>query len=160
MLALQRQIGNRAVSALLARAPTPKAPEKPKVEMTSGPYAVIPKVGTIKLQSAQIGGQLPSRGASRGGGGATRRTITVSCEQGDHSSELFRLILENKDIGPVEIVFVKDGKPYMTVKLTGITVASYSVSGSAGDAHSKPMETFSMVPEKIEYTPVATATSE
>ncbi len=45
VLALQRQIGNRAVGALIARAPKPKAPAKPKVEMTSGPYAVIPRSG-------------------------------------------------------------------------------------------------------------------
>jgi type VI protein secretion system component Hcp len=157
VLALQRQIGNRAVGALLARAPTLKDPPKPKVEMTSGPSAVIPKVGTIHLQSVQIGGQLPSSGGTRGGG-APRTDVTVSCAQGDHSSALFRAILENKDIGPVEIVFVKDGKPYMTVKLIGVTVTSYSISGSAGDAHSRPMETFTMTPEKIEYT--ATATSE
>jgi len=159
VLALQRQIGNRAVGALLARAPTP-APAKPKVEMTSGPYAVIPKIGTIKLQSVQIGGPLPSTGNSRGGGQAPRMDVTVSCEQGDHSSELFRLILENKDIGPVEIAFVKDGKPYMTVKLTGVLVTSYSISGSAGDTHSRPTENFSMSPEKIEYLTTATATSE
>ena len=132
--------------------------------MTSGPYAVIPKIGTIKLQSVQIGGPLPStgnsRGTSRGGGQAPRMDVTVSCEQGDHSSELLRLILENKDIGPVEIAFVKDGKPYMTVKLTGVLVTSYSISGSAGDTHSRPTETFSLSPEKIEYLTTAAAASE
>ena len=151
MLALQQQIGNRAVGALIARAPKPKAPAKPKVEMTSGPYAVIPKVGTIKLLSVQLGGAPLDRAAGRQG---PLTDVMISSERGDHSDALLRLVLGSVgDIGPIELHFVRDGKPYMTIKLTGVSVTSYNVSGEGGGS-GKAIESWSLQPEKIEYTTV------
>ena len=98
VLALQRQIGNRAVGALLARAPTPKTPPKmpaPKPpELKDGIYAIVPGIGTIELNSAQIGMLRPTtspvgRSTSREPA-APPTEIVVTSHLGDHSDKIFR----------------------------------------------------------------------
>ena len=85
--------------------------------------------------------------------------VTVSSDAGHHSDGLFRAILEGKDIGPVEILFVKEGKPYLTVKLTGVAVVSFNISGSPGGDGQAHRE-LDDAAEKIEYWRPATGTSE
>ena len=159
VLALQRQAGNRAVGALLSRAPKPKTPPKvpaPKPpELKDGIYAVVPGIGTIQLQSAQLGttGQVntPSgRGSSREVGAPSLADIAVTSEQGDHSTQLFRAALEGS-LGTVEIRFVKGGKAYMTIKLHNASITSFSISGTGGLAGSKPLESWVLNGDKIEY---------
>jgi type VI protein secretion system component Hcp len=159
MLALQRQIGNRAVGALLARTPKTKAPAKmpaPKPpQLKDGIYAVVPGMGTIQLQSAQLGAsrQITSasgQGANREAAAPAISEISVTSEQGDHSTQLFRAALEG-NLGTVEIRFVKAGKPYMTIKLHNALVSSFSISGHGGDTQGKPLESWTLNGDKIEY---------
>ena len=158
MLALQRQVGNRAVGALLARAPKPKTPPKmpaPKSpELKDGIHAIVPGIGTIQLTSAQLGtsrqtGTATGQGSSREANAPRLMDITVTSEQGDHSNQLLRAAIEGH-LGTVEIRFVKDGKAYLTIRLHNALISSFSVSGSA-EGHAKPLETWSLNGDKLEY---------
>ena len=158
MLALQRQIGNRAVGALLARAPTPKTPPKmpaPKPpELKDGIYAIVPGIGTIELNSAQIGMLRPTtspvgRGTSREPA-APPTEIVVTSHLGDHSDKIFRWSVVG-DPATVEIRFIKGGKPYLTIKLHQALITSYSVSGHGGGVDDRPLESWALNGTKIEY---------
>jgi type VI secretion system secreted protein Hcp len=160
VLALQRQIGNRAVGALIARGPTPKTPVKPPPKkdpepLKDGIWATVPGVGTIQLHSAQIGTHRnmttpAGRGANREASAPQVTEVVVTSDLGDHSNNLFRQALwgEGKD---VEIRFVKGGKAYLTIKLKQALISSYNVSGHGGGVDSKPMESWALNAIKIEY---------
>ena len=75
--------------------------------------------------------------------------VVITTIQGDHSSELFKRSLSGEPFS-AEIVFVKDGKPYMKIKLTNAMISSFSVSGHGG-ADSRPMESWTLNATKIEY---------
>ena len=77
-------------------------------------------------------------------GGAHRRTgdsscrrragpteITVSSDQGEHSTKVFRAAIQGDDLGTVEIKFVKGGKTYLTIKLHHAMISSFNVSDRA-----------------------------
>jgi type VI protein secretion system component Hcp len=150
VLALQRQAGNRAVAALLARKPAPpKTPPVPP-EVLKGNHVIIPKVGTIPLESI-------SWGASSGGKDDPApklrvQDVHVITELGPHSQDLMLAVANGSSLGTVEIVLVHHGKPYMRLKLTKARVTSYSVSGHLGDRapQGKLTESWSMVAEKFE----------
>ena len=90
------------------------------------------------------------RGASRDArAGPTE--ITVSSDQGDHSTKVFRAAIQGDDLGTVEIKFVKGGKTYLTIKLHHAMISSFNVSGSGGAAHDRPMESWTLNGTKIEY---------
>ena len=158
MLALQRQIGNRAVSALLARDPTPKTPPKmpaPKPpELKDGIWAIVPGVGTIELHSAQLGQHRQIR--SPAGRGTSREPATapteivVTSDHGDHSDKIFRWSLSGEP-ALVEIRFIKGGKAYLTIKLHQALITSYSVSGHGGGVEDRPLESWVLNGTKIEY---------
>ena len=141
VLALQRRIGNRAVTALLAREPTPLAPAPAK--LASGSYVVVPKIGTIPVNSVSIGA------TGKTGDQPKITDVTVASDVGPHSDTLFRAIVEGKSLGTVEILFVRDGKTYLKYKLFDATVSSFQVGGSPG-GEGKPTETWALHPEKIE----------
>ena len=160
MLALQRQIGNRAVGELIARGPKPKTPPKPTAKkepepLKDGVWAIVPGIGTIKLHSAQIGAHRQmntptGQGANREATAPQVTEVVVTSDLGEHSNSIFRDALwgEGKD---VEIRFVKDGKAYLTIKLKSALVSSYSVTGHGGAEHSQPMESWSLNATGIEY---------
>jgi type VI protein secretion system component Hcp len=159
VLALQRQVGNRAVGALLARAPKTKKPPKmpaPKPPtLADGVYAVVPGIGIIPLHSAQMGSTIspntPGRGADREPVAPKLADITVSADQGDHSDQIFRAAIQGDNLGVVEIRFVKGGKTYMAIKLHNAMITSFNVSGAGGDTHGKPLESWTFNGDKIEY---------
>jgi type VI protein secretion system component Hcp len=165
VLALQRQIGNRAVGELIAR--DPKAPAKPapkkEPELKDGIWAIVPGVGTIELHSAQIGtnrhmSNPTGQGVNREAGAPQVTEMVITSDMGDHSDKLFRESLWGKGM-EVEIRFVKGGKAYMTVKLHGALITSYSVSGHGGVAHDQPLESWALNAVKIEYETDQKATS-
>jgi type VI protein secretion system component Hcp len=155
VLALQRQIGNRAVGALLAREPKPKTPPKEPEQLKDGVWAFIPEIGTVQLRSVQLGvnrrmtnptGQSTSREASA----PQISEIMVTADLGSHSDKIFRWSLNGR-AKTVEIRFVKDGKVYMTVKLHQTLVSSYTVSGHGGVEADQPSESWSLNATKVEY---------
>ena len=116
---------------------------------------MIPGIGTVRLESAQLGTNrqlsAPSgQGVGREASAPTISEIVVSAEQGDHSTQIFKAALGGS-LGTVEIRFVKDGKAYMTIKLHNAMVSSFSVSGAGGDTHGKPLESWTLNGDKIEY---------
>jgi len=145
--------GNRAVTALLARNPkTPaKAPEKKK-DPPKQSYVAISGMDPIVFESAQFGpSQRPSgRGQERESSRPVVAEVVISTVQGEHSTELFKRSLWGEPFS-AEIVFQKDGKPYMKMKLTNALISSFSVSGHGGDADSKPREVWTLSADKIEY---------
>ena len=89
-------------------------------ELKDGIYAIVPGVGTIELNSAQIGmhrrttspvGRSTSREAA-----APPTEIVVTSHLGDHSDKIFRSSVEGetRDRGDR---FIKGGKPYLTIKI-------------------------------------------
>jgi type VI protein secretion system component Hcp len=141
VLALQRQAGNRAVVALLARTPRTEAPAQPK-----DTHAIVATLGTIPLLSFSWG--VSGRRDRDGGPGV--KELSLSSEAGSHSPALWRAAAEGTPLGTVEIVLMKDGKPYARIKLHGAVVSAYSTgAGSAG--RSKPVETWSLNADGVEW---------
>jgi type VI protein secretion system component Hcp len=163
VLELQRMAGNRAVTALLARDPKPKTPAKTpaKKDPPKQSYVSISGMDPIVFESAQLGGRsnpAPShRGSEREAPTAAVAEVVITTIQGDHSSELFKRSLSGEPFS-AEIVFVKDGKPYMKIKLTNAMISSFSVSGHGG-ADSRPMESWTLNATKIEYETSGGATA-
>jgi type VI protein secretion system component Hcp len=149
--------GNRAVTALLARDPKPKTPVKAPEKKKDPPkqsYVAISGMDPIVFESAQLGGRpsvSPShRGSEREAPAAAVAEVVITTIQGDHSTELFKRSLWGEPFS-AEIVFVKDGKPYMKIKLTNALISSFSVSGHGGGADSRPLESWTLNADKIEY---------
>ncbi len=148
--------GNRAVTALLARDPKPKTPAKApaKKDPPKQSYVAISGMDPIVFESAQLGGRptmSPSgRGQNREGSAPVVAEVVVTTLQGEHSTELFKRSLSGKPFS-AEIVFQKDGVPYMKIKLTNVLISSYSVSGHGGGPDGKPMESWTLNADKIEY---------
>jgi type VI protein secretion system component Hcp len=157
---LQRMAGNRAVAALIARDSTTKAPPaKPKKDPPKQNHVVISGMDPIVFQSAQVGGRQNPTSSSRAGqretGAPQVAEIVITTMLGEHSTKLFQQSLRGEPFS-AEIVFVdKDGKPYLTIKLKNAMISSYSVSGHGGGEDSKPMESWTLNADKIEYTSIA-----
>jgi len=144
VLALQRQAGNRAVVALLARAPGAKAPVKPKAPATpKETYLIVPKLGMLPLRSFSWGV------SGRAGPQAQINELTVTTELGDRSSALAQAVATGTSLGTVEIVLMKDGEPYARVKLHDALVSSYSMSN--GDGTGKPVESWTLNAKSIKW---------
>ena len=154
VLELQRMAGNRAVTALLARDSKTKAPPPKKKDPPKQSYVAISGMDPIVFESAQLGGRpslSPShRGSEREAPTPAVAEVVITTIQGDHSSELFKRSLSGQPFS-AEIVFVKDGKPYMKIKLTNALISSFSVSGHGGGADSRPLESWTLNADKIEY---------
>ncbi len=149
--------GNRAVTALLARDPKPKTPAKTPPKKKDPPkqsYVAISGMDPIVFESAQLGGRpsrAPShRGTEREAPAQAVAEVVITTIQGEHSSELFKRSLWGEPFS-AEIVFQKDGVPYMKIKLTNVLISSYSVSGHGGGPDAKPMESWTLNADKIEY---------
>ena len=155
VLELQRMAGNRAVTALLAREPKTKTPAKPpaKKDPPKQSYVAISGMDPIVFESVQLGARSSlsssNHGREREAPAPTSAEIVITTSQGDHSSELFKRSLSGEPFS-AEIVFVKDGKLYMKIKLTNAMISSFSVSGHGG-ADSRPMESWTLNATKIEY---------
>ena len=158
VLQLQRTAGNRAVAALVARdtpktkAPPPKAPEKPPPKQS---YVKLGDMDPIPIESAQLGSarQMPRRDPEKDAPAAPAFSeVTVTSFQGDHSSQLYKQALGGEPFS-AEIVFIKraDGQPYLKIKLTNALITSYNLSGHGGGPDTKPMESWTLSAEKIEY---------
>ena len=91
------------------------------------------------------------RGASRDASAPILTEITVSSDQGDHSTKVFRAAIQGDDLATVEIRFVKGGKAYLTIELHQAMISSFNVSGSGGAARDRPMESWTLNGTKIEY---------
>ena len=157
--------GNRAVTALLARDPKPKTPAKAPEKKKDPPkqsYVAISGMDPIVFESAQLGGRpslSPShRGSEREAPVPAVAEVVITTIQGDHSTELFQRSLSGKPFS-AEIVFQKDGVPYMKIKLTNFLISSYSLSGHGGGPDSKPMESWTLNADKIEYETLAGGTA-
>ena len=147
--------GNRAVTALLARDPKPKTPAKAPEKKKDPPkqsYVAISGMDPIVFESAQLGqSQRPTgRGQEREAPTQAVAEVVITTLQGEHSTELFKRSLWGEPFS-AEIVFQKDGKPYMKIKLTNALISSFSVSGHGGGADSKPLESWTLNADKIEY---------
>lgn len=151
--------GNRAVTALIARAPQAKTPAKAppkKKELPKQSYVAIDGMDPIVFESAQLGGRSSSSSTALGQGRGREASapqvaeVVITTILGDHSTELFKKSLAGKPFS-AEIVFQKDGVPYMKIKLTDALISSYNVSGHGGDTAGKPMESWTLNAVKIEY---------
>jgi type VI protein secretion system component Hcp len=149
--------GNRAVTALVARDPQAKTPAKappPKKELPKQSYVAIDGMDPIVFESAQLGGRQTmspsSRGQNREASTPQVAEVVVTTLQGGHSTELFKRSLSGKPFS-AEIVFQKDGVPYMKIKLTNVLISSYNVSGHGGGPDGKPMESWTLNADRIEY---------
>jgi len=112
--------------------------------------------GWIELQSAQIGihrniTSQTGRGSNREASRPAVQEIVITKLQDDASTALFKESLHGK-AKLIVIAFVKeDGTTYTKLVLQNTLISSYSVSGHGGDAHSGPMESFSLNFVSITY---------
>ena len=157
VLELQRMAGNRAVTALLARDPKPKTPAKTPPKQKRPAEAELrghQRNGPDRLRIGPTRGRpslSPShRGSEREAPTPAVAEVVITTIQGEHSTELFKRSLSGEPFS-AEIVFVKDGKPYMKIKLTNALISSFSVSGHGGGADSRPLESWTLNADKIEY---------
>jgi hypothetical protein len=145
LLSLQRSAGNRAVSAMLARDPAPKAPP------STAFYVDMPSVGRIPIVSYQLSltkrrpGDEDKDKKDEGDPGEIR----VMSEEGEHSVALARAAVD----GRAEDVVLGSDRGGAGVKFhcKGALVSSYSVSPHGDDA---PIETWTLncTAIKAEYT--------
>jgi type VI protein secretion system component Hcp len=147
--------GNRAVSALLARDPKTKTPPAKTPVKPKHSYVAIEGMDPILFESAQFGGSSsvsPSnRGNTREAHAPQIAEIVITTLLGDHSNELFRQSLQGKPFS-AEVVYVRpDGQVYLKIKLTNALISSYSVSGHGGGPDSKPVESWTLNADKIDY---------
>jgi hypothetical protein len=135
VLALQRSAGNRAVTALLSRAPdtaAPKGKEKPPAA-ASGHRVEFPGIGTIPVSSAQMG---ETRERPRPPSGEreprtpTFTDMTFASQVGAHSAALFRASADGR-AADVEVIMAS-GDTTIVIKLTNAIVSSYRTSGGSG----------------------------
>jgi type VI secretion system secreted protein Hcp len=161
VLELQRMAGNRAVNALVARDPKTKPPPKPAAKPKPKPrpdhnYVLIEGMDPIEFESASFGSSTPhvtgatGQGANREAAAPKVTEVMITSRLGPHSTEIFQAAMWGGGRS-AEVVFVKNGQPYLTVKLKNALVSSYSVSGHGGDSHDQPMESWTLNAEKIEY---------
>jgi hypothetical protein len=126
VLDLQRGAGNRAVSSLLARAPDTKE------AAVTGTRATLPDIGTIPLQSVQLGGSRhPGRGRGEEDEKQTGGEIVVSARVGKHSQALLKASLDGKPM-TVEIV-IAGGERELRLELKGAIISSYSAGSGGGE---------------------------
>ncbi len=129
VLALQRDAGNRAVSAVLARAPDPA---KPETAEPTGARATLPDIGTIALLSVQFGRMTrpPRRDRQRepDGNEQTAGELLVSSTVGAHSARLMKMSLEGKPMD-VEVILPSGVK----LNLKGAMISGYSTSSAGGE---------------------------
>ena len=121
LLEFQRGAGNRAVSAMLAR-------DAKEQEEATGSRAILPGVGTIPLESVQLGVNRrgrPSRGREDGEKEGKAGEITVTSKVGEHSQKLFKASLDGKPMA-VEIVVAGSGGSFR-LKLKGALISNFSV---------------------------------
>jgi type VI protein secretion system component Hcp len=146
VLALQRTAGNHAVGALLARQPQPTAPPKKEEAPAAGHHVVFPGIGTIAIESVQMGGTMgrPNPPAGRREPAAPTFTeIHFTSRVGEHSTALFKASLDGK--GADVEVFMPSGKTALVLKLSNALVSSYSTSGDRGEAFESWTLNFSAV---------------
>jgi type VI protein secretion system component Hcp len=152
--------GNRAVNALVARDPKTKPPPKPAAKPKPKPapdynYVLIEGMDPIEFESASFGTShhitsATGRGANREAAAPKISEVQVTSRLGPHSTEIFQKAMWGEGLA-VEIVFVKNGQPYLKVKLKNALIGGYSVSGHGGDSHDAPMESWTLNAESIEY---------
>ena len=155
VLQLQRMAGNRAVAALVARDPKTKSPPAKKKDLPKHNYVAIEGMEPILFESAQFGtGQRPTNTTGREAQPDAKPVLSdvvITTYQGEHSTELFKTTLGGPPFA-AEVVFVKpDGQPYLKIKLKNAMISSYSVSGHGGGADGRPMETWVLNAEKVEF---------
>ena len=126
VLALQRSAGNRAVAALLARAPDTK--EKAPAPEATGSRVTLSDIGTIALESVSWGEQRvkspPEREEDKSG------EIHLSSVVGSHSPRLLNAATNGTPMD-AEVVITSGGRT-MRLKLKSAIVASYH-QGSGGE---------------------------
>jgi type VI protein secretion system component Hcp len=147
VLALQRSVGNRAVIALLARAPDDKKPQ----EEQGAARVTLPEIGTINVLSFGFGNAgRPGLGTIGGGTGkgATVQDMTFSSRVGEHSPKLQRAVIDGKPM-TVEVVMQSGGK-VMHLTLTGALVSHYSTASTGPDAIESWTLNFQAVEHKVE----------
>lgn len=116
----------------------------------------------IELHSAQMGvnrhvTSAQGRGENREAGVPSVSEIVVTKDLDAASTNLVRASLYGEG-KKVKIDFCKTDKdkfePYLQLELENTLVSNYSVSGSGGDAHSRPMESLSLNFTKIQFNTI------
>jgi hypothetical protein len=153
LLELQRTAANRAVGAMLARDATTAEPADAKKEAApAGPHVIVPDIGTIPVESFQLGlgkvetppgrdtDEAPKKDKDKKDKDLPGGDITFTSLQGEHSSALFRWSLDGhaKDL----VIVVPKGTSTMRITLKGALITSFNVSGEGGGG--KPMDSWTV----------------
>jgi hypothetical protein len=158
LLALQHAAGNRAVGALLARAPKTKRKGPPK-PAPPDPHSfaarrishiVLPGVGEIEILSWSWGGPRKVEGAN------AASELSIMSPHGEHSSALMLAVADGTRFEEATLhYYSRHGGQSLWLALKRATLTSYQTGG--GPADQDPTDTWSISPEevKVEYDSVA-----
>jgi type VI protein secretion system component Hcp len=128
VLALQRSVGNRSLSARLARDPDTPVPEEKATPMSAGGTGVVTlgDVGAIPVSSATLGSTQEQPAHMGGGGSAGKsnpREMSFTSSVGDHSTKLFKALTDGT-VMPGDVAVAA-----FHLTLTDAIVSRYSTSG-------------------------------
>ena len=126
VLSLQRSAGNRAVGALLARAPEEPAEAKPEAASDAGARCTVSGVGTMELASYSVGSE--TGGASGAGRQPTSLLLSATTKQGKHTPKLMQA-QANGSRHAVELV----DRGMTTAGADGLFLSYQTFEGPGGD---------------------------
>ena len=132
VLALQRSVGNQAVAAMLAREPVAEEAKTGGEEEKAYGKATLAAIGAIPILSFTMGVSSPDSKTQQ-------RDFQFTSRVGGHSDRLMGALVA----GSVHDAEVDIGGGRMKLKMEKAMVSSYQISGDAG---SKPLEYWTLVP--------------
>lgn len=156
---LQELLGNATTTGVLARSAlqretaTEAEPAKGGDDVkASGAVMTVADVGSFPLESFSWGASKPPPPRGREDEKEEKNKPTellATKKHDDHSAKLHLIATEGRRISEVVVVLHgADGKPYLTIKLKGVLIASYSMAGSPGSGEA--YENFSLVFDDFE----------
>jgi len=159
-LRLQGLVGTTAVTALISRAglqrenaSTKQLPAKDeKARHTTYVMRMSNRLGSFELLSLQLSGT-QNLGTATGSGAREQgapapKEFTVTIQNQERSWKLYECVRNATKIDSVDFVFIEDGKPFMTIKTTGVHLDGVSAAGGGTETYSLQSES-----TEYEYTP-------
>jgi type VI protein secretion system component Hcp len=157
---LQELLGNASTTGVIERSAlqretaTEAEPAKGGDDVkASGVVMTVADVGSFPLESFSWGASKPPpppRGKEDEKEEKNKPTeLLATKKHDDHSAKLHLIATEGRPISEVVVVLHgADGKPYLTIKLKGVLISSYTMGGDpgGGDAY----ENFSLVFDDFE----------
>jgi hypothetical protein len=146
VLALQRTVGNRAVSAMIARDAKPGQAEPKDAAPKGGSRATIElaELGKLPLLSYSSGAHQGPTGGS--GVDKASKDMTLTTKVGQHSAKLMEAAAKGK---PFDSAVIDAG--FMVIHMKEVFITGVQVSGGGGEKDADALETWTINYGAIEW---------